>query len=470
MPSVRLGSQTPRLSNVPQGVRSDGPDAVELAALCGLFLDPWQQVVLNGLLQRDAAGQWMTRDGLVVVPRQNGKGAILEAWELARLFLLGEQEVLHTAHHDRTVRDGFKKMNARIQSSPVLSDRLMQDRSRGVRVANGQRSITFNTGQTLMYATRSSGAGRGQTLDAVVLDEVQHLDDDELESLSSTIATKPFGQTLMAGSAPIPGKSAPERRFVAAGRAGSRELTYFEWSLDENERHDLDDPDLWAQANPGYGYRLFEGPFRSDRMKLTEEGFAREHLGIVEVEDGGVLPAGAWEKLIRPDALITGRPMFAVEVSEDRDWSCIAAAGASADGVHVESGAYNPGTAWVVPRARELAAKTVGAGFVVRPSAPAGSLIAELELAGLTVIKASGTDYAQACGDFYDAVAAAELTHLGQKEVDIAVRGAKKRAAGDAFVWDWRRSGLDISPFAAVTLAHWGHAVHGAVDLWGGVF
>jgi hypothetical protein len=470
MPDVRRGAQHPRLVNAPQGIDSDGPDATELAALCGLVLDPWQSYALDCLLQRRADGRWATKTGLLIVPRQNGKGAVLEAWELFRLLSLGVREVRHTAHLAKTAKDAFDKMHWRIKNNDLLSSRMMANRSKGVRTSNGEWGFTFSNGQKLTYTTRSEGFARGETLSDVVIDEAQHLSDAEMSDVSFTMATKPYGQTLMTGSAPLPGKSEVMRRHMVAGRAAEDWLTYLEWSIDENRRVSLDDRELWAEANPGYGFRLLDDEIRNERGQNSDDVFARERLGIVDIAGGGIFPASSWEALASPESMITGRPMFAVEVSEDRDWSCIAAAGASADGVHVESGAYNPGTAWVVPRARELAAKTVGAGFVVRPSAPAGSLIAELEAAGLTVIKASGTDYAQACGDFYDAVVAAELTHLGQKEVDIAVRGAKKRAAGDAFVWDWRRSGLDISPFAAVTLAHWGHAVHGAVDLWGGVF
>jgi hypothetical protein len=422
--------------------------------LCGLFLDPWQQLVLDGLLQRRQDGLWVTKNGLLIVPRQNGKGAVIEAWELARLFLFGERDVLHTAHHDRTVRDGFTKMVNRIQASPLLSDRLMQDRSRGVRVANGQRSITFNTGQQLTYATRSSGAGRGQTLDAVVLDEVQHLDDEELESLSSTISTKPFGQIMMAGSAPVPGKSESLRRLVATGRSGSDRMTYFEWSLDENVQHDLDDPANWAQANPGYGFRLFDGPFHSDRVLLTEDGFAREHLGIVEVENSGVFPGGAWDALYSDDPTIKGAAVYGVAVSEDREWACVAVAGDRPDGLtHVEYGAYKATPIWVAEYLAELASRRP-VRVVVRPNSEAGSLISDLEARKIDVIRASQSDYAHFCGNLLDSVAQKrDLRHSGQAALDVAVRAARKRRHGDAFVWEQRNPHTDISPLEAVTLA-----------------
>jgi len=79
-------------------------------------------------------------------------------------------------------------------------------------------------------------------------------------------------------------------------------------------------------------------------------------------------------------------------------------------------------------------------------------------------VKASSQDYAQGCGDLYDAVIDQELRHLGQGELDMSVMGAKKRPAADAFVWD-RRKSTDITPLAAVTLAFWGHVTHGVVDV-----
>jgi hypothetical protein len=424
-------------------------------------LDPWQQLVINGLFQRDANDDWVSKNGLLIVPRQNGKGAVIEAWELARLFLFGEQEVLHTAHHDRTVRDGFNKMVNRIQESPVLSDRLMADRSKGVRVANGQRSITFNTGQKLTYATRSSGAGRGQTLDAVVLDEVQHLDDEELESLSSTIATKRYGQIVMAGSAPIPGKSESLRRLVAAGRDGDRHLTYFEWSLDETVQHDLDDPANWAKANPGYGFRLFDGPFLSDRVLLTPDGFAREHLGIVEVEDPGVFPAGAWVDVADPQSEVSGQVSFAVDVNPDRSYGSISIAGLREDGlVHVELVDRRDHTEWIVERVAELDRKWTPVAVVVDEGGPAGSLIGDLERAGVTVTRLSMRQVAQATGQFFDAVVAKTVRHRAQPLMDAAAFGAAKRPLMDAWAWGRKNQTVDVSPLVAATLAHWGLIEH----------
>jgi hypothetical protein len=468
MPDVRRGNQRPRLSNVPQGVSSDGADAVELAALCGLFLDPWQQYVLDCLLQRRADRRWVTKNGLVVVPRQNGKGAVDEAWELHRLFIMNVPEVLHTAHHNKTAKDAFKKMRFRIESSPLLRGRLMPDRSGGIRVANGEYGFTFKTGQRLTYSTRTAGAGRGETIPDIVIDEVQELTDTELDALSSTSATKPFGQFLMTGSAPIPGKSEVLTRLIQAGRTADPSLTYLEWSLDENEPVDLDDREMWAQANPGYGIRIFDEEIMAERARQSPEGFARERLGIVAVGAGGLFPAKSWDALADLNSELVSVPTFAIAVAEDHSWSCIAASGQSRVGDHVEVVDYRPNTGWVVNRAVDLLTKNGAATFVVRPGSAAGSLIGDLENANVPVTKAAQQDYAQACGNLYDAVIGAEIRHLAQGELDTSVAGAAKRLSGDAFAWDQRKSGLDISPLEAVTLAYWGHVVHtpAAPNIW----
>ena len=98
-----LGSQVPtHLVVPPSAVSSAGAEAVELAALAGLFLDPWQELVLQSALSERADGKWAALEVGLVVPRQNGKGSILEARELAGMFLLGEELILHSAHVFKT--------------------------------------------------------------------------------------------------------------------------------------------------------------------------------------------------------------------------------------------------------------------------------------------------------------------------------------------------------------------------------
>src|SRR6185437_5906810 len=89
-PSSLRGSQEPRIHHVPPFVSTLGREAIELAAVAGLNLDPWQQLVLLDSLGQRPDGRWAAFEVGLVVARQNGKDSILEAMEIAGLFLFGE--------------------------------------------------------------------------------------------------------------------------------------------------------------------------------------------------------------------------------------------------------------------------------------------------------------------------------------------------------------------------------------------
>ncbi len=105
--AVRQGAQNPRVGNWPRYVSSSGAEAVELAASAGLLLDPWQEAVLTHGLGEQADGRWASFKVSCWVPRQNGKGAIIEARELAGLFLFKERLILHSAHEYKTASEAY---------------------------------------------------------------------------------------------------------------------------------------------------------------------------------------------------------------------------------------------------------------------------------------------------------------------------------------------------------------------------
>ena len=89
-----LGNQRPRVSSIPEYSSSTGDEAIELAAMAGLVLDDWQQWILRHSLGETSDGKWAAREVGLMVSRQNGKGALLEARELAGLFILEEELIV----------------------------------------------------------------------------------------------------------------------------------------------------------------------------------------------------------------------------------------------------------------------------------------------------------------------------------------------------------------------------------------
>jgi phage terminase large subunit-like protein len=115
------------------------PDAVELAAIAGLTLDPWQDHVLQGALGYTATGRHSAPEVGLVVPRQNGKTALVEVVILAAIFL-ARLEVVYTAHLMATSRRVRARIQQLIESTPDLEREVKQ-----IRVSNEEQSIELKS-------------------------------------------------------------------------------------------------------------------------------------------------------------------------------------------------------------------------------------------------------------------------------------------------------------------------------------
>ncbi|MFF3643386.1 terminase [Streptomyces sp. NPDC002564] len=486
-PDVLRGVQEPRLSTAPaRFLSSSGQEAVELAAMAGLELFPWQQHVLDVGLRERADGNWAAFEVAVNVPRQNGKGGIIEARELAGLFLLDEQLIIHSAHEFKTSKVAFQRIEALIQGCPDLRKRVLR-----VRNNTNETSITLVTGQVLQFLARSGGSGRGFTGDCNIMDEAMILGDDAMGALMPTMSAVENPQLYYLGSAGIGGQSVQlgrlRRRALAAVESGVPDpsLAYFEWSVDPHrdecargctDHDDADDPGAWATANPSLGYLISPEFVRNERASLGTSGiFERERLGVGDypsdaAETWQVIGEDAWRALAvgQSDSQAAelaaargrGAVALAIDVTPERSHAAISAAIRWRGGVHVTVVDHRPGVAWVVQRAIELHKKWGPRCWVVDPASAAASLIPALEDEddglGVAVVKPKAREMAAACGGFYDAVVEQSLTHFDDAPFSSALAGAQKRPLGDAWAWARRTPGVDISPLVAATEAAWG--------------
>lgn len=429
-------------------VTSSGAEAVDLARDAGLILDGAQSLVLDGALGERANGKWAAFEVGVIEPRQNGKGSILEARELAGLFLFGERLILHSAHEFKTAQEAFIRIKNLIDGSADLSRRVKR-----VRTSHGDEGIELHSGQRLRFVARSTGSGRGFTGDVIILDEAYNLSPKSMAALVPTLSARPNPQIWYTSSAPFQTEeSAVLRAFCRRGRTGGNSLAYFEWCADADD--DQADPATWFKANPALGSRISEEFVAQERETLGSE-FARERLGIwADVEGSGENVLPRWPECFDEKSGIVGRFAFALDVPPERDNAYFAVAGEGGKGgVHVELLEHEPGTGWVVERAAKLY-RDHGVGVAVAAQSPAASLIPDLERAKVPVLEVSTSDHARACGELYDAVEQGRLRHLGQPTLDAAVSGAERKYYGDAWLWG-RRLAPTVSPLVAVTLAKW---------------
>jgi hypothetical protein len=138
-----------------------------------------------------------------------------------------------------------------------------------------------------------------------------------------------------------------------------------------------------------------------------------------------VIPASAWAAVCSDGASPDGEPVFALDVNPERSAGAIVAA---STGV-AELVEYRHTTGWMVGRAQELSERWGAPRWVVDSTGPAGSLIADLERAGLVVHPASARDLVVACGSFYDGVLERRIRIRRHARFDEAAAGCPSRQA-----------------------------------------
>ena len=465
-PSLALGEVPPRIRHCPPRSGKVGLQVTTLAERCGLMLDPWQRDALHDSLSTNAeTGLWSTPRVALSVPRQNGKGAIIEALELA--FLLGvfpqAKLLIHSAHEFKTAQNGFQRLLSYFETIPVLAKARDEGRVKvGTAAAREFVSLTGPDGvtRTVKFLARSKGSGRGFSADLLILDEAQELAEEVFAAILPTVSARPNPQIWLFGTPPSPTMNGEVfTRFRDVGIDGKDDrLAYFEWSAPTDA--DVSDPEVWRCANPAFGLRISEAAIRDEFFAMDEETFCRERLGQWDgVASLRVIPEDLWLSL-KSETDPDGRVAFAIDVSPDRSRASIGVAGYLPDGrVMVQAIENRRGTGWVVDRIAALTARWPHVAVVLDSGGPAASLLPDLKRAKVKrVVTISSREVAQACGAFYDLAVQERLAHPDQPVLNESVAAARKRPLGDAWAWHRKDSTTDLTPLVAVTFAAHGLA------------
>lgn len=457
--AVRLGDAPPRILVRPPFSSCElGREAVELAAMGGLVLDPWQALALEVGLSEDADGQWAAFEVGLIVARQNGKDSIFEALQLAKLLLCDDELIIHSAHEFKTAKEAFRRLTVLIDTSQDLRARVL----RMVRNPS-EFGIDLRSGQRLRFFARTSGSGRGWTADTLILNESYRLGGEAMAALLPTLSSRPNPQVWYGSSAPLADSEQLHhvRARAVAGAAGgdAGRLAFVEWSAPED--CDPADPEAWAQANPALGHRMSLEFVRAEFDAMPAQQFGRERLSIPDEPVGSAqpIPLDAWAALSDPDgaALELRDLTLGVDMPPDRSSAAVVACGRRPDGTpQVEVVEVNGGSGWVVDRCSSVAMKRWVREVVIDGASAAAALIPALEAAGLTVRKTTTRDYTDACGGLFDAVVGSEVRNVPHPAMAQALAGASKRPLGDAWAFDKRKASADITPLVAAALARWG--------------
>jgi hypothetical protein len=350
-----------------------------------------------------------------------------------------------------------------IEDTPELDKKVKR-----VSRSHGEEGIELMDGSRLRFRTRTKGGGRGFTGDWLGLDEAMILPEMAIGALLPTLSARPNPQVWYMASAVD--QDVHEHGVVLARlrerglRGNDPGLAYFEWSPDVELALVDDiagDEETWAQSNPGLGIRISAEHVALERRSMDPRTFAVERLGVGDWPDtdasGQFIDferfAGLFDAESKPEYPVC----FAFDVKPDRSASSIALAGWRADGLfHTQIVDHRAGTAWIPARLAELKEHHASHPVKCDLRGPAASLLGEIQNVGVDVETLNANELAQGCGLFFDAVDDETLRHNGNPGLLAAVRGAGRRALGDAWAWSRKSSTVDISPLVACTLALWG--------------
>jgi len=463
----------PRVVSCPDFVDRWGDDAVELAELAGLDLDPWQQWALRLMLgvRPDDPGRFASFEHGEIVPRQDGKGAILEARELAGLFLFPwERLLIHTAHEFKTSQEHFLRIMDLVESTPALLKHV-----KSIPTSNGKEAIVLHRrdccrGARLRFLARSKGSGRGFSGDLVVLDEAMTLPVETMGALFPTMSARQNPQvvyTATAGDADSEVLAQVRER----GIRGDAGLSYVEYSAGEPDDHvgdevNLDDRAEWWRANPAMASgRISEEFVDQERRALSEEQFAKERLCLWSVgKRASVIDIDHWQSLLG-DSWEAGPVQLAAlawDAPPEKGSVSIGLATDRGDGKrHLDLVEYRSGTAWAAPRLAELVKNGKPIHVAYGKNSPAASLhdeiVAALGKLKIPVLGFAGADVKAACGQFLDWVEDGRfVVHAGPNEnvLAAAVDVLRKREDPEGgFTFQRRDTAADISPVMALVFA-----------------
>lgn len=483
---------------IPPYTHSLGDKAMWFLHQIGFELDPWQEFVLRNMLHMDESGHWAASEALLLVPRQNGKTAIIEARELVGLYVIGDKLCIHTAVLFQSARESYYRLKARIENFPDLKEithfRSGNDNmSIEIKSPEEQRKLGIaeknvhpNAGGRVVYMARGTAVARGFSADVIVLDEAYALDEASIAAIDYATSARKNPYIIYASSTGME-DSVELEKIRERGLQHDPDMLFLEWCA---TNRNLDDEENYYRSNPALGYRISIHRIRKERNRHSDRTFGRERLGLwADNAFMSVISADLWKSLClchgtRHDEHkvegftvdwehIVSPTVVAIDSTPDGAYTTVCWAGKTLAGtVQVEVLKDGRGVGWALDfvaalYSSERVENPPPLAVVVQAGATAGQLIPELEALGVNVVPFGQRDVCDACKYFYDSADDGRLSHLGDVSLSSALGGATQIFVGKAggtkeepefrtWYWGRRDTTVDITGLCAATYAAWG--------------
>lgn len=443
-------------------------------------LYPWQEWALIHMLEiiGELGGEWKFRfrTVLLLISRQNGKTVLSEVIASFFLNVLGVPSIFGTS---LSLDKAEEVWEAVIQDQETIPE-LKADIDRVART-NGNKRLILSGGRHYKVGAPTRRAGRGDSNDLVMLDEIrEHRDWETWSAAAASTNARPNAMIIAFSNAGDPdsivlrqlrssaiAKISGTQAADFGGDVDDSALGLFEWSAPEGAA--TDDEEALAQANPalGYGYVTLRA-LMANRETFPENKFRSECMcQQVETILPQPFPDGAWSAGVDMDSSIAAESdlYFGIDLSQDRRWTTIGVCGLREDGNwHVEVVARRNGTDWAIEwfRTRQMRGP-MKLAFQSR-GAPVSGLAEQIcTLPNVERIAIEGSELSAGYGRFWDGIAASEpgairggtkIFHLPQPVLDQpAMTAQTKQLGGGAIVIDRMKSPDDTAPLMAVVMA-----------------
>lgn len=295
---------------------------------------------------------------LTLIARQQGKSWIMRVVALWALYVRRVGLVLGAAQSLDIAREAWLGAVEMAQSSPETAAEIPAQG--GIRLTNGEQCLTLSDGQRYRITAATRGAGRGLSVDVLLLDELrEHRDYLAWAALSKTTLARPEALICAVSNAGddqsvvlndlraraidalarchaeqlVPAGSDGAELLDPAGPDPSGGLFLAEYSAPE--RAMLDDPAGWCQAMPGLNIDVV-GPRGWQPAPITTEAV----LGFLATDPPNVfrtellcIRVGALDTAFDPvEWAACADSSFSLRAARDRIAVCV---DVSLDGEHV---------------------------------------------------------------------------------------------------------------------------------------
>jgi phage terminase large subunit-like protein len=259
-----------------------------------IVMRSWQRELLADLFEVRPDGLRRYRQGLIGLPRKNGKSAIGSGLALFGLFDEPGAEVYSCAGDKDQARIVFQEARRSVEASPLLSERL-----------KCYRDAIENKATLGVYRVLSSEAPRQEGLNPslVIFDELHVQPNDELwnvMNLGSGTRDQPLILAITTAGVKTDSTGQDSTcyrlwqygRQVQAGEVADPSFFFRWWGAPDDADHH--DPRVWTDANPALGDYLHVEDLEGSLLRVPENEFRTKRLNQWVSSEHAWLPAGTW--------------------------------------------------------------------------------------------------------------------------------------------------------------------------------